>query len=149
MTGVIAFAQTADQAVDFGTDSLYGIGSAKPQEIQQLRFAPTLSITAFVLTSTGITALNYPSNLLEVLANNSFAMNVIDNNGNTLLQFTGCVAANYSQNIPVNQIVTETISFQALDVLDSTGTSILNSNSALQSITSLALAGTALSALGV
>lgn len=145
---VIAFAQTADQGVDFGAEDLYGIGTAKPQEIQQLRFDPSLSVTSFVLTSQGVIALNNPSNLLSVLANNSFVMNIIDANGNILLSYIGCVCANYSQNIPANAIVTQTLSFKAMDVLDTTGQSVLNGNFALQDVTQLALAGTALSAIG-
>lgn len=146
---VIAFAQTSDQAVDFGTEGLYGIGTAKPQEIQQLKFTPNISLTAFVLTSQGIIALSYPSSLLEVLANNSFDIHIMDADGVPLITFTGCVAQNYSQNVPANAIVTENISFLAMDVLDSTGQSILNGNFALQNVTSLALAGAALNTAGL
>src|SRR5580698_7373403 len=112
---VVAFAQTSDQAVDFGSEGLYGIGTAKPQEIQQLKFTPRISLTAFVLTSAGVVFLSYPSNLLEILANNNFNIYVVDNNGNPLLTFVGCVAENYSQTVPTNAIVTETISFLAMD----------------------------------
>jgi hypothetical protein len=145
---VVAFAQTSDQAVDFGTESLYGIGTAKPQEIQQLRFSPNITITAFVLTNQGIIALSYPSNLLSVLANNSFDLHVIDASGVPLLTYIGCVANGFSQNVPVNAIVTENITFQAMDVLDSTGQSILNGNFALQAVTDLALLGLGLTTVG-
>ena len=145
---VVAFAQTSDQAVDFGTETLYGIGTAKPQEIQQLRFSPSITITSFVLTNQGIIALNYPSNLLSVLANNSFNLNVMDANGVPLIVFVGCVANGYSQNVPVNAIITENITFQAMDVLDSTGQSILNGNFALQSITALSIGALSASATG-
>ena len=145
---VVAFAQTSDQAVDFGTESLYGIGTAKPQEIQQLRFSPNITITAFVLTSQGIVALSYPSNLLSVLANNSFDLHVIDASGTPVLTYIGCVANGFSQNVPVNAIVTENITFQAMDVLDSTGQSILNGNFALQAITDLSLLGLGLTTAG-
>lgn len=145
---VVAFAQTSDQAVDFGTETLYGIGTAKPQEIQQLRFSPNITITAFVLTSQGIVALSYPSNLLSVLANNSFDLHVIDASGTPVLTYIGCVANGFSQNVPVNAIVTENITFQAMDVLDSTGQSILNGNFALQAITDLSLLGLGLTTAG-
>jgi hypothetical protein len=145
----IAFCQTADQGVDLGAEFLYGIGSSKPQEIQQLKFAPTIAITSFSLNNQGIKLLNYPSSLLEIIANNSFTFNVIDNTGTTLIQFVGAVCNNFSNNIPVNAIIQETLSFLAMDVLDGTGSSILDSNSALQSITSLAVAGLALAAVGV
>jgi hypothetical protein len=146
---VVAFAQTTDQAVDFGTETLYGIGTAKPQEIQQLRFSPNITITAFALTAQGVTALNYPSNLLSVLANNSFNLNLIDASGNVILSYIGCVSNGFSQNVPVNAIVTENITFQAMDVLDSTGQSILNGNFALQAVTDLALLGLGLAGTGV
>jgi hypothetical protein len=134
---VIAFCQTADNAVDFGTESLYGIGTAKPQEIQQLKFAPTITVTSFVLTETGISALNYPSNLISVLANNSFDMHVMDASGLPLITFTQCVCANFSMNVPTNAIITENISFQAMDVLDPTGQSVLNGNFALTAVNSV------------
>jgi hypothetical protein len=142
---VIAFCQTSDQSVDFGTEFLYGIGTAKPQEIQQLKFAPTLSVSSFVLTDVGLSALNYPSNLLSILANNSFDMHVMDASGLPLLTFTQCVASNFSMNVPVNAIITENISFQAMDVLDNTGQSILNGNFALTAVNSVvgAIANTA------
>lgn len=145
---VIAFAQTSDQASDFGTETLYGIGSAKPQEIQQLRFSPNITLTSFALTAQGIAVLSYPSSILSVLANNSFNLNILDASGKVLLAYIGCVANGFTQNIPVNAIITENITFQAMDVLDSTGQSILNGNFALQAITSLALAGLGLSAVG-
>ena len=146
---VIAFAQTSAQSVDFGTETLYGIGTAKPQEIQQLRFAPTVTINSFVLTNQGIIALSYPSNLLQVLANNSFDMHVMDRSGVPLLTFIGCVAQTYNQTVPVNAIITEDLTFQTMDVLDPAGQSILNGNFALQNITSLALAGAALNTVGL
>ena len=145
---VIAFAQTSDQAVDFGGEGLYGIGTAKPQEIQQLKFTPSITLTSFVLTTQGIAVLDYPSNLLQVLANNSFDIHVMDQNGLPLLTFTQCVASNYSQNVPVNAIITENLTFLAMDVLDPTGTSILNGNFALQNVTSLALSGASLNVVG-
>lgn len=145
---VVAFAQTSTQTSDFGTEGLYGIGTAKPQEIQQLKFTPSITLTAFVLTSNGIAVLNYPSNLLSVLANNSFNINVMDSNGIPLIIFTQCVASNFSQNVPVNAIITEDITFLAMDILDNTGQSILNGNFALQSVTSLAIADTALNVVG-
>lgn len=146
---IVAFAQTSEQAVDFGTEGLYGIGTAKPQEIQQLKFTPRLSLTAFVLTSQGITILSYPSSLLQVLANNSFDIHVMDADGLPLLTFTACVAENYNQNVPVNQIITETLSFLAMDVLDPEGQSILNGNFALQSVTAAGLTGATLNTIGL
>jgi hypothetical protein len=146
---VIAFCQTAEQGIDMGAEQLYGIGTAKPQEIQQLKFSPSLSVMNFVLTSQGIALLDYPSSILDVLANNSFSMHIIDSKGITTTTFIGCVCNNYGQNVPVNAIITETIAFLAMDVLDSTGMSILNGNFALQSVTSLALAGAALNTAGL
>src|SRR5579872_2952874 len=108
---VIAFCQTSRQAVDFGAEFLYGIGTAKPQEIQQLRFAPTITVTSFLLTNQGITALNYPSTLLDVLANNSFNMSVVYADVNTLLTFIGCVCSTFDQNVPVNAIITQDLNF--------------------------------------
>lgn len=131
---VIAYCQTSRNTVDFGTEFLYGIGTAKPEEIQQLRFAPTITVTSFLLTKQGITALNYPSTLLGVLANNSFNMSVVDADGNTLFTYIGCVCNTYDQTVPVNSIITQDLSFNALDVLDQTGISVLNGPFALGTI---------------
>jgi hypothetical protein len=145
----VAFAQTSTQTVDFGTESLYGIGTAKPQEIQQLKFAPTISVDAFALTNQGLQFLSFPTSLLVVLANNSFDMHVMASDGTVLLTYVACVATNFNQNEPVNAIITQTITFQALDVLDSVGQSILNGNFALQNVATLAAEGVALNTLGL
>lgn len=123
----IGFAQTTGHGWDFGTEGMYGIGTAMPQEIQQLRVAPQFSLDSFALTDNGLALLGYPSNLASVLANNSFNMHVIDGvTGDSLFTYVGAVASNFNENIPANQPVTDTISFLALDVLDDTGQSILN-----------------------
>lgn len=145
----IAFAQTSTQRVGFGTESQYGIGTAKPQEIQQLKFAPTLDLEAFVLTPNGINILGYPSNLLALLANNSFDMHVMDRTGVVMLTFVGCVAADFNENVPANAIITETITFQAMDVLGPDGVSILNGPFALPNITALSLEGVGLNTVGL
>lgn len=145
----IAFAQTSAQGIDFGTDMLYGIGTAKPQEIQQLKFTPTISVDSFVLTNQGLTGFSVPSNFVSILANNSFDIHVMAADGTILLTFVQCVANNYNQNVPTNAIITQTVTFQAMDVLDSTGQSILNGNFAIQSLGTLAAAGIALNTLGL
>ena len=145
----VAFAQTSSQGIDFGTESLYGIGSAKPQEIQQLKFSPTISIDSFVLTNQGVVALSYPTTLVSILANNSFSINLMSSDGLPLLVFVGCVAVNYNQNVPTNSIISETLTFNAMDVLDNTGQSILNSNSIQTALATLAAAGIGLNTLGL
>lgn len=128
----IGFGQTASTSIDFGTDALYGIGSAKPQENQQLRFSPSVTLDSLSLTTEGLTILGYPSTIDAVLANNSFNFFLMDASGDPIATFVGCTASNFNLNVPANQTVTESITFMALDVLDVTGVSILNSNSALQ-----------------
>lgn len=145
----VAFAQTSAQAVDFGTEALYGIGSAKPQEIQQLRFLPSVTIDSFVLTAQGYQVLGYSAILSSLLANNQFDLHIIDQKGNLLFTFVGAVAQNYNMNIPVNAVVTQAIGFLAMDVLDGTGQSILNSNSAMQNISSLLAIGAGLNTAGL
>lgn len=129
----IGFAQTTSHNFDFGTEQLYGVGSALPQEVQQLRISPQFNIDSFALTDTGLTLLGYPSNLASVLANNSFNMHVVDGaTGESLYTYVGAVASNFSENIPANQPITDTVAFMALDVLDDTGQSILNVGNAYQ-----------------
>lgn len=130
---VIGFAQTTSHSIDYGAEQLYGIGSAMPQEAQQLRISPQVSIDAFALTAAGLTILGQPANLSSVLANNSFNFHVTDGaTGNALYTYVGCVASNFSENIPANQPISDSITFLALDVLDPSGQSICNVGSAFQ-----------------
>lgn len=130
---VIGFAQTTAHSFDFGAEALYGIGSAKPQEIQQLRVSPNISIDSFALTQQGLNILGQPSNLSSVLANNQFNFYIVDGTtGVALYTYVGCMASNFSENLPANQPISDSISFLAMDVLDSTGNSILNVGSAYQ-----------------
>ena len=145
----IAFAQTSAQNIDFGTDALYGIGSAKPQEIQQLRLLPSVTVDTFALTDQGFAAVGYPTVISSVLANNQFDIHILEDDGTVLFTFAGAVAQTFNQNIPTNAIVTESLSFLAMDVLDNTGQSILNSNSALQNINQLIAIGAGLNTAGI
>lgn len=130
---VVGFAQTTSHSFDFGTQGLYGIGSAQPQEIQQLRVAPQITLDSLALTNAGKQILGESATLSSILANNQFNMHVVDGaTGDSLYTYVGCVASNFSENIPQNQPITDTITFLALDVLDQTGQSILNVGSAYQ-----------------
>lgn len=129
---VVGFGQTASPGLGFGTESLHGIGSAKPQEIQQLKFSPTISLDSFMLTREGLARFGVTSSWMAILANNAFNIYAMDSSGLPLFTYVGCVAENFSANIPANQPVTQQTSFQAMDVLDTDGQSVLNSNSALQ-----------------
>ena len=145
----LAFGQTSAESIDFGTEPLFGIGSAKIQEIQQLRFTPTVSVDALVLTAQGLGILGYPTVISGILANNSFDIHVMDQSGKILFTFVAAVANNYNINIPTNAVLTETYTFTAQDVLDSTGVSILNSNSALQNVGQLAAIASGANTLGL
>ena len=128
---VIAFAQTTSHSFDFGTQQLYGIGSALPQENQQMRVSPQITIDSFALTQAGINAVGETQNLSSILANNQFDMHVVDGDTNDpIYTYVGCVASNFSENIPANQPISDSITFLAMDVLDQTGQSILNVASA-------------------
>jgi hypothetical protein len=129
---VLGFAQTTSHSFDFGTQQMYGIGSALPQEVQQLRVSPQITIDSFALTVHGLAVLGQPENLSSILANNQFNMHVVDgDDGNPLYTYVGAVASNFSENIPANQPISDSITFMAMDVLDKTGQSILNVGSAL------------------
>lgn len=132
----IGFAQTTSHTFDFGAEQLYGIGSAMPQEVQQLRVSPSITIDNFALTQNGLTALGYPSNLATVLANNSFNFFVVDGpSGQALFTYVGCVASNFNENIPANRPITDAVTFLAMDVLSSNGQSLLNQGNAYQPAT--------------
>jgi hypothetical protein len=137
---VIAYCQTSTLSSSLGAEQLYGIGSSLPQEIQQLRLSPSITIDYFELTPDGYAFLGYPSTLAEVLANNEFSFSIFGASGVPVLTFVGCVAGDYNSNISANQPVTSSISFLAMDILDPLGSSILNSNSVIQVASTIASA---------
>ncbi len=130
---VIAFAQTTSHSFDMGAEGLYGIGSAKPQEIQQLKVSPQITIDNFDLTNQGL-RLNQGNvtPLVSFLANNNFNISIID--GSTeqpTFTYVGCVAQGFNQSIPSNQVITDAVTFLAMDVLGPDGTSLHNGPTAL------------------
>jgi len=123
----IAFAQTVGAQVSFGTEQFYGIGTAKPQEVAQLRVSPSFSLDSFSLTSHGLTVLGGGQRLEYILAGKSFEMHVIDGITNTVLYtYIGAKAQNMSHNIPANAPLRSTFAFLALDVIDNEGNSIID-----------------------
>lgn len=128
---VIAFAQTTSHSFDFGTQQLYGVGSALPQENQQMRVSPQITLDSFALTNVGLAAVGASQNIASILANNQFDLHIVDGDTNEpIFTYVGCVASNFSENIPANQPISDSITFLAMDVLDDTGQSILNVSSA-------------------
>lgn len=127
---LVGFGQSSSPTQDFGTEALYGIGSAKPQEIQQLKFSQSITLDSFQLTDEGLAYFGITAELGTILANNQFNIFLLDGSGNAMLSYVGCVASSKNLSIPVNQIVTEAITFMALDVLGPDGTSLLESNGA-------------------
>lgn len=123
----LAFAQTVNHRFSLGTEMLYGVGNAKPQEIQQLRISPEITLDNFALTSQGNTLLQGGTNFASIIANNQFNIAVTNGvTGNVLYTYVGCVARDFSESIAANRPVTDAITFDALDVLDQSGQSILN-----------------------
>jgi hypothetical protein len=130
-TQPIAFAQTVNHRFAFGTEMLYGVGSAKPQEIQQLRISPEITLDQFALTSNGNTLIQGGTNFASIIANNQFNIAVTNGiTGDVMYTYVGCVARDFSESIAANRPVTDAISFDALDVLDETGQSILGGGNA-------------------
>lgn len=132
----VAFAQTVSHSFDFGTEGFYGVGSAMPQEIQQLRVSPQITIDSFALTAAGEDALSDGTTLAALIANNSFNFFIVDNDGNTLFTYVGGVASNFNQNIPANQPITDAITFLCMDVLGVSGLSLLNTGGNAYSVAS-------------
>lgn len=145
---VVAYAQTSTTTFDMGAQQLYGIGSPAPQEIQQLRLSPAISVEFFELTANGLTLLGTGSRLVYNLANTQVDISIIDSTGNPIMTFVGCVASSDSITVTANQVLLETVSFLGMDILDSSGDSILNSN-AVYSIPSLVAGSTSQGALGI
>lgn len=127
----LGFGQTSSLSVGYGTEPFYGVGTAKPQEIQQLRFSPSLTLSMFALSNEGIAFFNYPGVLGTILANNQFNIVVMGSNQIPVWTFAGCTASDYNFNAPANSAITEDISFIAMDVYNPLGISILQGNFAL------------------
>lgn len=127
----VAFAQTVEHDFGFTTDQLYGVGSAKPQEIQQLRVGPTITLSEFALTTAGQQLIQGGQNLASLLANNAFNIHVVDGpSGQPLFTYVGSVASSFNENIPANQQITDNVTFMAMDVIGPNGQSLLNIPSA-------------------
>jgi hypothetical protein len=148
-TVLVAFAQQVNHGAPLGTEALYGVGSAKPQELQQLRVSPRITIEAFALTPTGQTLLANNQNLTYLLANNQFDIYLYDSNSNTVLYtYVACTAQDFAESVGANQIVRDTFSFLAMDVLDNKGNSILNVPEAFTPATTQVAATAAQAATG-
>ena len=128
---VIGFGQTSTQTIDFGTEVLWGIGSAKVGEIQQQKLLPSITLDQFALTANGVSFFGESTPWASILANTQLNITVADGNGNIIFTFVNCTASSFSQTLPANAVVTQATTFQAMDVTDSNGNSILNSNSAI------------------
>lgn len=123
----IAFAQTVNHSFSLGAELLYGIGNAKPQEAQQLRIAPEVTLDNFALTSLGNNIIQNGQSFASIVSNNQFTICIADGiTGEAQYTYVGCVADNFNESIAANRPITDAIRFVALDVLDNTGISILN-----------------------
>ena len=124
---IMYFAQTTGHQYPFGAEQLYGIGSALPQEVQQLRVSPQISLDSFALTVAGTNALQGGVSLPYVLAGQVYDFHVYDGLTQTVLfTYVGCKCQNFAESGPANAPWRDTYSFLAMDVLDSQGNSVLN-----------------------
>lgn len=150
---VVIFAQTVGHQLAMGTEQLYGIGTASPQEVQQLRMSPSFSLDSFSLTQAGITLLSGGTRIEYILAGNSFDMHVVEFDGvknATIFTYVGAKAQNLSQSIPANAPLRSTFSFLALDVLDANGNSIMSlPDNAISVASNVASLGLSASNLGL
>lgn len=127
----IGFAQTVSHTFDLGTQGAYGVGTRMPQEIQQLRAAPQITLDNFALTQQGLSVLGYPTDIALILADTEFNFYIKDGIRNTMLfMYVGGVCSNFNENIPANQFITDALTFLCADVLGPTGQSMVASNDA-------------------
>jgi hypothetical protein len=147
---IVYFAQTVGHQFPFGAEQLYGIGSALPQEIPQLRISPQISLDSFALTTQGEATLQSGVSLSYILAGNSFDFHVYDGLTNTVrFTYVGCKCQNFAGSIPTNTPSRNSYSFLAMDVLDSKGNSVLNTGeNALSIATTAASAALAAGQIG-
>jgi hypothetical protein len=127
---LVGFGQSSTPNIDFGLEAIYAVGDNKPQELQQLKAAMSLSLDSFVLTEEGQAFFGITTPWSDILSNNQFNIVIQDAAGNALKTYVGWVAGSVSTSISANQPLTEAISGQAMDVLDRQGKSVLASNSA-------------------
>ena len=125
---VVYMAQTISHSFSYDATHIHAIGSPKPQEIQQLRSAPSISLTAFALTPVGITLLAAGQILEYLLGGTQFDAYILDglNNSTALFSYIGCKAGSFSQDISGNSLIRNVYPFLAMDVLDSNGVSLLD-----------------------
>ncbi len=133
-TQLIGFGQSSSPSIDYGTDAFYGCGTSLPQEIQQLRMSMTITLDTLKLTAEGQAFFGESKPLSYILANNSFDIYVVGTNQEPIYAYVGCVASNQGAQFSANSAVAENVSFIAMDVLDNTGTSIMNGQNALGGI---------------
>jgi hypothetical protein len=148
----IAFAQTAGHQIAMGGEQFYGIGSGKPQEVQQLRFSPAFTLDQFALTKAGQALLQNGQNLSYLLAGKQYDMVVFDGlTGMAVFTYVGAKCSNFGESIPANAPVRDNYSFLALDVIDPDGNSLLDDGNNALTVNSSGLAvGTGISnALGL
>lgn len=146
----IAFAQTTNHRFPFGTEGLYGVGSALPQEIQQLKISPEITLDNFALTSVGNNIIQNGQNFASIIANNQFNISLIDGNTNSVIfTYVGCVAQDFNESVSANRPITDAIAFLAMDVLDQTGQSILNGQNAYNVPSTLGSRANAGAGLGI
>lgn len=144
----LAYAQTTSHSTDAGAQQLYGIGSANPQEIQQLRNSPSISVEYFELTQAGINLLGTGTRLIYSLFNTQLDIHIVDGTtGVPTYTYVGAVMASYSETVSTNSIILDSVSFLCQDVLNSNGVSILAGNNAY-SIPSLVAATAGAGGLG-
>ncbi len=121
----IAFAQSSSFGINFGTIPLKGIGSAKPQEILQDDFTPTISINSLVMTPGGLNLVQSPGSQSAVLANSSYTILMLGEGFLPIYYFVGCVCNDFNVSLSANAPMSQTMTFTAMDVLDPFGISIL------------------------
>lgn len=128
----IGFGQGVFFDTDFNALPLHGIGSQKPQEIQSQVFRPYVDILMLNLSNIGLTLLNYPSTLGDLLGLNQFNIVMMGYNNLPMYTFVECTATRYNVGVSVSRPITEQIRFMAMDVLDVMGVSILTGNPYIQ-----------------
>lgn len=125
-TTPIAFAEAFDFTIDYGAQQVYGIGSEKPQDLQQLKFAPRFSLRSIELTAEGVGLVGSgQNNLRNYLGNNYFNVGVFTADDAIIdLAFLMAMATSVRTTIPANGLVTDTFDCLAMDAINVLGLSL-------------------------
>ena len=130
----VAFGQSVEWGISFGTVQIKGIGTVKPQEILQDNLTATVTIRSLVMVPSLLYPNAAPSAYASILGSGTQTINIAltGNSPADLLYFTDCTCDQFLVSLRTNKPLTQQFTFLAMDVLDQFGISVLQGDPLLQ-----------------